>query len=148
MTMHAPVPDSSSPSASSRCRILVVDDSADLAESLAAGLDLLGFEARCALNGTSAVASMESWLPQIAFVDLTLPDTSGIELLQTARREDWGRDVVMIAMTGWSAGSERAGALEAGFDVFVEKPFDLDGLAALLAPFRSAERPQTSATAE
>ncbi len=125
----------SSSTASSRGRVLVMDDSADLVDSLAAGLSVLGFETRTALTGDVALSSMASWLPHIAFLDLSMPNTGGINVLQAARQAEWGRSVVMIAMTGWSSDAERARALEAGFDVFVEKPFDLQALDALLKPF-------------
>ncbi len=119
-------------------RIFVMDDSADLVESLAAGLELLGFATRTATTADAALCEMAAWVPHIAFLDLSMPSSSGVQVLQTARGEEWGRDVVMIAMTGWSSDSERKRALEAGFDVFLEKPFDLDELGALLKPFMQA----------
>ncbi len=121
-----------------RRRVLVVDDSADLAESMAASLELLAFEARCCGRGTEALRIMAEWLPEIVFLDLTLPGSSGIDVLQSARRTDWGRGIMMIAMTGWSADAQRDIALAAGFDVFVEKPFDLEVLRPLLAPDNTA----------
>ena len=118
-------------------RVMVVDDSADLAESLAAAIDMLGFSVRTATDGTTAIASMASWRPEIVFLDLTMPDMSGLDVLRMVRLADWGRDMIMIAMTGWTSEAERDHALAAGFDVFVEKPFDLDMLRTLLAPFHA-----------
>jgi two-component system OmpR family response regulator len=118
-------------------RALVVDDSADLAESMAAALSLLGFEAQTAHNGPDALVCMASWRPEVVFLDLTMPDTGGIEVVQSARSSEWSRGMIIIAMTGWSAQSQRDSALAAGFDQFVEKPFDLAILRALLAPFEA-----------
>lgn len=129
-------------------RALVVDDSADLAESMAAALKLCGFLARTACNGADALVCMATWLPEVVFVDLTMPDTSGIDVVQAARRAEWSRGMHMIAMTGWSSDAQRSNALAAGFDLFVEKPFDLDILRALLAPLEARQQPTSAEDVE
>lgn len=129
------------PSLRTRRRVLVVDDSADLAESLAAAIEMLGFSARTASDGTTAIADMGSWRPEIVFLDLTMPEMSGLDVLHKARLADWSHGMIMIAMTGWSSDEQRDTALTAGFDVFVEKPFDLDMLRTLLAPFGTHRDP-------
>ncbi len=116
-------------------RVLVVDDSPDLGESMAAALLLLGYEARTSLNGADALQCMATWRPGIVFLDLSMPDGSGIDVLQSARLEVWSHGMIMIAMTGWSSDAQREASLAAGFDVFVEKPFDLEMLRALLTPY-------------
>ncbi len=118
-----------------RRRVLVVDDSADLADSMAAALSLLGFEARTCNDGSDALRCMASWLPEIVLLDLTMPETGGIDVLQSARLEEWSRGMIMIAMTGWSSDAQRENALGAGFDLFVEKPFDMEMLRTMLSPF-------------
>jgi DNA-binding response OmpR family regulator len=119
-------------------RVLVVDDSDDLGASLAAALELLGFDARSFTDGRDALACMASWKPAIVFLDLTMPALSGIDVLHAAHACEWSAGMVMIAMTGWDASAQREQALVAGFDHFVEKPFDLDVLSALLTPFTDA----------
>jgi CheY-like chemotaxis protein len=113
--------------------VLVVDDSADLADSLAATLELLGCEVRAATNGSAALLLLEEWQPRIAFIDLTMPSMSGMQLLERMRHHAAGQSITAIAMTGLSATQERARALEDGFDVFVQKPFDLNDLRAVLS---------------
>ncbi len=115
-------------------RVLVVDDNSDLAESMSAVLELLGYEVRSATSGGDALTCMESWLPQVVFLDLTMPDMSGVEVVERARAASWCESIMLVAMTGWSAGVERDRALAAGFDLFVEKPVDMDTLQTLLAP--------------
>lgn len=118
-----------------RRRVLVVDDSDDLGASMAAALELLGFEARAASDGNAALVCMESWRPEIVFLDLTMPGFGGIDVLQAARGGNWSESMVMIAMTGWDAEAQRTRALDAGFDIFVEKPFDLVDLRTLMTPY-------------
>jgi len=120
-----------------RRRVLVVDDSDDLGDSMAAALELLGFDARSSSNGSDALVCMETWRPDIIFLDLTMPTWGGIEVLHAARAHDWSQGMIMIAMTGWDAVTQRGKALEAGFDLFVEKPFDLVDLRLLMAPYRT-----------
>jgi len=129
---------STAPTAGRR-RVLVVDDSDDLGASMAAALDLLGFDARTATDGPGALACMEGWLPDIIFLDLTMPGFGGLDVLRTARAEHWSRGMVMIAMTGWDAAAQRTRALDAGFDMFVEKPFDLEDLRALMTPYGACD---------
>jgi len=121
-----------------RRRVLVVDDSSDLGDSMAAALELLGFDARASSDGPDALVCMESWLPEIIFLDLTMPECGGIEVLHAARAHGWSQGMVMIAMTGWDAEAQRDKALEAGFDMFVEKPFDLVDLRLLMAPYATS----------
>lgn len=118
-------------------RVLVVDDNADLAESMAAVLELLGYEVRSATNGDDALTCMASWLPRVVFLDLTMPQMSGVEVVERARAASWCESIMLVAMTGWSADEERERALSAGFDVFVEKPVDLETLRTLLAPLNA-----------
>ncbi len=101
---------------------------------MAAALELLGFDARSSSDGRDALQCMASWLPEIVFLDLTMPEFGGVDVLHAARLRDWGQGMILIAMTGWDADAHRARALAAGFDVFVEKPFDLVTLRSLLSP--------------
>lgn len=119
-------------------RVLVVDDSDDLGASMAAALELLGFDARSSTDGRDALACMASWKPAIVFLDLTMPALSGVDVLRAAHACEWSAGMVMIAMTGWDASAQREQALAAGFDHFVEKPFDLDVLSTLVRSFADA----------
>jgi DNA-binding response OmpR family regulator len=122
-----------------RRRVLVVDDSEDLGDSMAAALELLGFDACASHDGRDGLALMASWRPEIIFLDLTMPAGGGIEVLQEAKTHAWSQGMVMIAMTGWDAEAQRTRALAAGFDMFVEKPFDLVDLRLLMAPYGTVE---------
>ncbi len=114
-------------------RVLVVDDSVDLADSLAASLEMLGCEVRWATDGPGALRLLDEWHPRIAFIDLTMPAMSGMQLLDRMRHRVAGQTFTAIAMTGLSSTRERERALEDGFDVFVQKPFDMNDLREVLS---------------
>ena len=114
-------------------RVLVVDDSADLAESLAATVEMLGCEARSAVGGLNALRLLEQWQPNVAFIDLTMPQMSGAQLLDQVRGQPWGQAIIAIAMTGWHGDGGRERALEDGFNDFVQKPFDVQDICAVLS---------------
>ena len=61
-----------------------------------------------------------------------MPDLSGYEVAQELRREPWGKDVQLIAVTGWGQDEDRRRALEAGFDHHLIKPVDPDRLSGLI----------------
>jgi CheY-like chemotaxis protein len=105
----------------------------DLAESLAASLEMLGCEVRSATDGPGALRLLDEWQPRIAFIDLTMPTMSGLQLLERMRHRVAGRTLTAIAMTGLSSTLERERALDEGFDVFVQKPFDMNDLRAVLS---------------
>ncbi len=110
-----------------------MDDSADLADSLAASLEILGCEVRAVNDGSQALALFHEWQPRIAFIDLTMPSMSGSQLLDRMRNQTAGQSLTAIAMTGLSSTRERERALQEGFDVFVQKPFDMNDLRAVLS---------------
>jgi PAS domain S-box-containing protein len=113
-------------------RILVVDDNVDAAESMKMVLELLGHEARTAHNGTSGLKLAEEFVPHVALLDIGLPDVSGYEMARRLRQLSWGKNIVLIAATGWGQESDKQLAREAGFDDHLTKPIGFEQLEALL----------------
>ena len=113
-------------------RILVVDDSADLLESMETVLRLMHHDVETAASGEDALRRMEDWRPDLAIVDVGMPGMSGYEVASRARRQAWGSRAHLVAMTGWGRAEDRERALHAGFDRHVVKPVDFDQLRALL----------------
>lgn len=124
--------DSSGP----KRRILVVDDNEDSAASMATMLQLLGNEARVASDGVEAVELAEQFHPQVILMDLGMPRLNGYEATQRIREQPWGRDIVIIALTGWGQEVDRARSKEAGCDGHLVKPVDLSDLEKLLLELR------------
>jgi Response regulators consisting of a CheY-like receiver domain and a winged-helix DNA-binding domain len=115
-------------------RLLIVDDNRDAADSLALLLGLEGHEVRVAYAGRPAIEVAHEFQPEIAILDLGLPDLSGYDVARLLRQDPALARIELIALTGWGQEEHRKRALEAGFDHHVTKPVDLDQLARLLAP--------------
>jgi CheY-like chemotaxis protein len=113
-------------------RILIVDDNRDNAESLARLLQLMGHEIAVAYDGPAAVDCAETFRPAVVLLDLGLPGLDGYEVARRIRARPDGKDVTLIAATGWGAVDDRRRSREAGFDHHMVKPIDLDELEKIL----------------
>ncbi len=114
-------------------RVLVADDNRDSADSMAAILGLLGFEAVVAYDGAEALRVAASARPHVAILDLGMPRLDGLEVAKRLRADEGSRDMVLIALSGWDRDDDRRRTNEAGFDHHLVKPVDLDALGRLLA---------------
>lgn len=114
-------------------RILVVDDNRDSADSLAMLLEMNGHTGMVAYDGATALEKAEKTRPHVALVDIGMPTMNGFEVAQRISTAGWGKDTVLVAVTGWGAKSDRAKSKEAGFAYHLTKPVDYDTLASLLS---------------
>ncbi len=114
-------------------RVLVADDNADSADSLAMYLELKGSEVQTAYDGEQALAEAERFRPSVMLLDLGMPRLNGYELCRRIRALPWGKGVFIVAMTGWGQDEDRRRTTEAGFDAHLVKPIDLPALMQLLA---------------
>jgi CheY-like chemotaxis protein len=105
-------------------RVMVADDNQDAADTLAMILELAGHEVRVAHDGRTAFAVAADFRPEFALLDLGMPTLSGYELATALRAETWGRDMQLIALTGWGQDADRQSAAAAGFDRHLTKPVD------------------------
>jgi len=109
-------------------RILVADDDADSAASLSMLLQLLGHQTYTARNGREALAIAEEFRPQVAILDIGMPDLDGYAAARALREREWGREMVLYALTGWGQAKDRDRTREAGFDRHFVKPIAVDDL--------------------
>lgn len=116
-----------------RFRILVVDDNHDSALSLAMVLGMMGHETRTAHDGETALATAESFNPQVVLLDIGLPKMNGYEVAQRIRESAWGTTMFLIAVTGWGQAEDRARSAEVGLDLHMVKPVEPTALQAVLA---------------
>ncbi len=114
-------------------RILIADDNVDALESLARVLQLGGHVVFSASNGSLALERAEEHQPDVALLDVGMPLLDGYEVARRIRAQPWGKNLTLIAVTGWGQDSDRRRSREAGFDSHLVKPLDLDALTALLA---------------
>jgi signal transduction histidine kinase len=116
----------------SRRRLLVADDNADAADTLAALLQLEGHEVYVAYDGREALEQFQRHAPEAAFLDVGMPRMSGYEVARAIRGLPTGQEVVMVAVTGWGQTGDRNAAFDAGFDHHVTKPVDPSKILALI----------------
>jgi len=112
-------------------RVLVVDDNTDLAELLSEALQSEGFQTAIANDAKAAIARWRTFLPHAGVLDIGLPDVDGYELAKTVRAEH-GSGATLIAMTGYGQPTDRRRASDAGFDVHLVKPVNVDDLLGVL----------------
>jgi CheY-like chemotaxis protein len=121
------------PPAALKRRILVVDDNTDAAESLAALLAINGHETRLAHDGWQAMAEAKAFRPDVMFLDIGMPALDGHETARRIRQEPWGKDIVLVALTGWGQSEDRRRSKEAGFNHHLVKPADPNVVAKLIS---------------
>ena len=113
-------------------RILVVEDNEDSAVLLAMSLVQMQHDVRSVSNAGEALALVEHWVPDIAILDIGLPDLDGYELACRLRAMPQLSRLRLIALTGYGSTADRDRARRAGFDAHVVKPARIDALRVVL----------------
>jgi CheY-like chemotaxis protein len=113
-------------------RVLVADDFPESAQLLARLLQQDGNDVRVALDGLEAVETAERFHPDIVLLDIAMPKLNGYEAASKIRQQPWGKDVILIALTGWGQQQDRRRTKEAGFDVHLTKPVNYQAISKLL----------------
>jgi PAS domain S-box-containing protein len=121
------------PAATVRRRKLVVDDNRDAAASLAMMLSLLGHDTRIAHDGLDALELAEAFRPELVLLDIGLPRLNGYDSCRRIRQQLWGKEILIVAVTGWGQEEDRRRSQEAGFDRHLVKPVAMAALEQLLA---------------
>lgn len=113
-------------------RLLVVDDNRDAATSLAMLLRLEGHEVEVAFSGVAALEIAKTFHPHLVFLDIGMPDMDGYEVARRLRGEPWGRNSILVALTGWGQQDDRRRSAEAGFNHHFVKPPELSSVTQVL----------------
>ena len=113
-------------------RVLVVDDNADAATSMAMLLRAAGHVTEAAHDGPAAVATAERFRPDVVLLDIGLPGMDGYEVARKLRANRDSPPRLLVAVTGYGGDEVRRRALEAGFDRHLVKPVDPEDVKALL----------------
>ncbi|RZL93771.1 MAG: response regulator [Variovorax sp.] len=112
--------------------VLVADDNADAAWGIAKLLEMSGFKVMIANNGSEALDLALRHKPQVALLDLGMPDIDGHEVARRVRAQG-NAQMVLIAATGRGQDADVRESLAAGFDAHLTKPVDVNHLRALMA---------------
>lgn len=122
-------------------RILIVDDNEDGADSLAMLLELGGHQVHVARDGLEALEAAERLRPEVMLLDIGLPKLNGYEVCKRIREKAWGKDLLLVAVTGWGQEEDRHRSKAAGFNAHIVKPVDTAALGKLLASLSAHEAP-------
>jgi signal transduction histidine kinase len=129
--VHQAVPER--PAAIASRHVVLVEDNADIRDTVAAFLQLAGHRVTAAADGEEGLRVILDSRPDVALVDLGLPKLTGVDVARAVRRTA-GSTIRLIALTGYGGAGDRTKALEAGFDAFLTKPFDLERFEAAARP--------------
>jgi two-component system CheB/CheR fusion protein len=132
-------PTASKLASSDRRRVLIADDNCDGADSMSMLLSQAGHEVHLAHSGKEALALAQRVRPQIALLDIGMPELNGYQVAERIRAEAWGNDITLIAVTGWGQEDDKRRARAAGFDHHLTKPIDPESLNALISRPRTGD---------
>jgi CheY-like chemotaxis protein len=119
-------------------RVLIVDDNVDSAKSLALLLRLNGSDTQSAHDGVEAVEKAAAYRPDAILLDIGLPKMNGYDACRAIRKEPWGKDMVIVALTGWGQDEDRRKSEQAGFNGHFVKPVDFAALIKLLCDLKQS----------
>jgi signal transduction histidine kinase/ActR/RegA family two-component response regulator len=123
-----------------RYRILVADDNRDAAESMGMLLRIMGNEVRIVGDGVEAVEEAAAFRPDVVLLDIGMPRMNGYEAARRIRQQHWGKEMLLVAVSGWGQDEDKRRAIEAGFDRHLTKPVEFPHLQALIPGLRDAAR--------
>ena len=106
-----------------RCRVVVIDDNRDAAETMSLVLDVAGYAVRSEHDGLHGLATIYEYLPHVAVVDIGLPRLSGWDVAVRAR-EAFGPHIYLVAVSGWCQPEDVRRSTDSGFDRHFAKPVD------------------------
>jgi CheY-like chemotaxis protein len=124
-------------------RLLVVDDSADMARLSGMLLRRAGHQVRTANTGQEALETALEFHPEVVLLDIGLPDMDGYEVARRIREAPALNNVVLVAMTGYGMESDRQRSREAGFDHHLVKPADSDDLRRIFSSIKRLAEPDS-----
>jgi CheY-like chemotaxis protein len=122
----------SNANASGHCRVMVVDDHVAAGDLLVEILTMEGYAVCVALCGRDAVVTARDFKPQIALLDVGLPDMDGFALARLLRADPHLQQIRLVALSGYSQSLDAVSSKQAGFDHYLVKPVDVEQLLSVL----------------
>jgi PAS domain S-box-containing protein len=124
----------------SSLRVLVVDDNQDATDMLALLLERVGYEVLTSEDAAHALELVEVHRPDVVLMDIGMPGMDGYEAAKIIRGSPWGKNLVLIATTGWALETDTRRSKDAGFDHHFVKPIDSTALIQLLASLKRTDQ--------
>jgi CheY-like chemotaxis protein len=124
-------------------RVLIVEDNVDSADTMQILLQLSGYDARAAYDGTSAVSIAREFEPHAVLLDIGLPRKDGYEVARELRALPQTKTSLLVALTGFGHEEDKERATQAGFDAYQVKPVEPAAIEKLLEAYFKA-RPSAS----
>jgi len=113
-------------------RILIIEDNEDLRNTLGDALEMMGYDVETAPDGPTGLQTALAHMPEAALVDIGLPGIDGFQVAQGIR-QSLGKDMLLVALSGYGQDSDRERALQAGFNTHLTKPASISVLRKTLA---------------
>jgi CheY-like chemotaxis protein len=107
-----------------RRRILIADDNRDVLDTFEVMLQMHGHDVATASDGLEVLEKAAAFRPEVIVLDIGMPNLDGFETARRLRQEPWGRDAVLIAVTGWGHEKDKQQSAQAGFNIHLVKPVD------------------------
>ena len=122
------------------CRVLVVDDNRDAADSMGLLLESLGANVKVVHDGQSALSLLENFRPTVVLLDIGMPKVDGYEVARRIRARREFQSLKLVALTGWGQAEDRRRTRAAGFDYHLIKPAEINELTALMRSIENGAR--------
>lgn len=121
----------------SALQLLIVDDNRDAADAMVMAAQVLGHDAVAVYDGHAALALLDRQRPDLMILDLSMPGMDGYALARAIRERPAFADTLLVALSGFGAEADRQRTREAGFDLHMLKPMEIDALEQLLLRVQS-----------
>ena len=111
---------------------MIADDNADAASTLGTLLEMMGHEIRIVHDGVAAIEVAAAFSPDVVLLDIAMPNLNGYEACTRIRMQSANKDLLIVALTGWTGDNMKERARQAGFDYYLIKPVEIAAIENLL----------------
>jgi CheY-like chemotaxis protein len=118
-------------------QILLIDDNEDFIFLLSSLIESMGHHCILSYDGVEGILKAKEMKPDVIFCDIGLPGMDGFEVVKRIRESPAGKDIFIIALSGYTGQRELAQAAESGFDLHMAKPIGMEKLMDILNQMNS-----------
>jgi DNA-binding response OmpR family regulator len=111
-----------------RKRVLIVDDDVNLIKVMKIYFQRSGMEAEVASSGRKAIKAVDTFQPDVIILDIRMPKVDGVDVCNNIRKQKGLKNMPIIALTGYHSEKSKRAILEAGANLYLNKPIDMSSL--------------------